>query len=187
MIGLLEMLCDSAEMPLLHIKRSEETNIWSMAYKCSDDLFRDLDGFGLDVNFLERFMTAKLLESWICELSEETILELYKVAPGILHQKMQIAEWLAYSAAELSGITGLKGSEREMSKLETRIKHGVKEELIPLVSVHGIGRARARKLVSAGYRKPGDIKKASLEQLKPILGEKTAEKIKSELEKEGAD
>ena len=182
-LGLLEMLCDSAELPLMHIRRSDESNIWAMAYKRSDELYRDLDGFGLDVDFLERFMTAKLLESWISELSEETILELYKVAPGILNQKMKVAEWLAYSAAELSSIIGLKYSEKEMRKIETRIKHGVKEELIPLVSVHGIGRVRARKLLSAGYRKPGDIKKASLAELKPLLGEKTAEKIKSELEK----
>ncbi|MBN2250642.1 MAG: DEAD/DEAH box helicase [Candidatus Altiarchaeota archaeon] len=180
-LGLLEMLCDSSELPLLYLKRSEESGVWADAFNNSEELYRDLPGFGLDAKFLERYKTAKLFEAWISELSEETILELYKVAPGILNQKLRIAEWLAYSAAELTGIMKLKRSEKEMRRLETRIKHGVKEELIPLVSIKGIGRARARKLLNAGYGKPSDIRKASIKELKPLLGEKTAQKIRKEL------
>jgi len=181
-LGLLEMLCDSAELPLLHLKRSEESIIWEKAYQSANSLFRDLDGFGLDANFLERFKTARLFEAWISELSEESILETYDVAPGILNQKLQIAEWLAYSAGELSSILDMKEAEKEMRKLEQRIKYGVREELLPLVSVRGIGRVRARKLFDSGLKRPADLKKASLADLKPFLGEKTAEKIKEGLQ-----
>jgi helicase len=183
-LGLLELLCDSAEMPLLYLKRAEEATLWELAYKNSDQLYRDLGGFDIDVDFLERYKTATLFSAWINELSEETIFEQYKVAPGILNQKLQIAEWLAYSAAELCGITGLKTSEKEMRKLETRLAHGVKEELIPLVSIHGIGRVRARKLVAAGYRKPSELRNAPKEKLASVLGEKTADKVLAELEKD---
>ena len=183
-LGLLEMLCDSAEMPLLYLKRSEESAVWEKAYQSAGSLFRDLDGFGLDANFLERFKTARLFEAWVNELSEEAILELYSVAPGILNQKLQIAEWLAYSAAELSAILRMKESEKETRKLEMRIKYGVREELLALVSIHGIGRARARKLIDAGLRKPADVKKAPMGKLKCILGEKTAEKVKESLQGE---
>lgn len=180
-LGLLEMLSDAIEIPLLRVKRSEESKLWGSAYKSSDQLFRNLEGFDLDVNFLERFKTAKLFESWINELSEDSIMELYNVAPGILNQRLQIFEWLAYSASEISKILKLKNSEKEMKKLEIRIRYGVKEELIPLVGIKGIGRVRARKLFNADIKKPVDIKRASLRRLKPLVGEKIAERIKAEI------
>jgi len=186
-IGLLEMLCDSAEMPLLYLKRGEESALWEEAYRNSDQLFRDLGGFDVGVDFLERYKTATLFNAWINELSEDAILEQYKVAPGILNQKIQIAEWLSYSAAELCGVAGLKASEREMRRLEVRLAHGVKEELIPLVSIRGIGRVRARKLLAAGLRKPSELRNTPKERLSSILGEKTAENILRDLEFGGGD
>jgi len=180
-IGLLEMLCDAAEMPLLYIKRQDEPKLWEDAYKISDKFFRTLDGFNLDVNFLERFKTAKLFEFWVNELSEETILEFYNVAPGTLYQKLQIAEWLAYSASEISKLKGLKNSLRETKRLETRIKYGIKKELIPLVSIKGIGRVRARKLFDAGFKSIGDLKKADVKKLRALVGEKIAKGIRNEI------
>ncbi len=178
-IGLLEMLCDASEMPLLYIKRQDETRLWEDAYKISDNLFRELDGFNLDVNFLERFKTARLFEFWINEMSEETIMEVYNVAPGILYQKLQILEWLAYSASEMSSLRGLKNSVREMKRLENRIKYGIKEELIPLVSLKGVGRARARKLFNSGFKSISDLRKADVGELRVLVGRKTADSIKA--------
>jgi helicase len=180
-IGLLEMLCDAVEMPLLRLRREEELLLWEDASKVEEQLLRNLDDFDLDYNFLERFKTAKLFHSWIKEISEDLILEKYKVAPGILHQKLQIAEWLAYSASEIAKILKFKNSERELRKLEIRIKNGIKEELIPLIHIRGIGRVRARKLFDAGLKKPSDVKKASLQKVSRLIGKKTAEKVKKEI------
>ena len=101
---------------------------------------------------MERFKTAKLFQAWITEQSEEDILKHYNVAPGILNQKLQIAQWLAYSAAELSQIVGLKTSEKEMRKIETRIKYGVRKRAYTVGLRSGIRRARARKLMHSGYK-----------------------------------
>jgi len=180
-IGLLEMLCDSAELPLSYVKRAEESELWQKATLASDKLLRDLNEFDLDADFLERFKTAKILQLWINEISEETLLELHRIAPGILHQRLQIAEWLAYSASELSGILALKKSAKEMRKLEERIKHGIKEELLQLVRIKGIGRARARKLWNSGIKSPAEMKKAEKRTLKSILGERVAEKVVAEI------
>ncbi|MBN2013775.1 MAG: DEAD/DEAH box helicase [Candidatus Altiarchaeota archaeon] len=182
-LGLLEMLCDSSELSLLHVKRQDEQMLWEEAYHSSEKLFRDLDGFDLDPRFLERFKTARLLEFWINEVSEDTIMESYNVAPGILYQKLQIAEWLVYSSAELSKLLGFKNSLKEMKRLETRIKYGVKDELLPLVSIKGIGRVRARKLWNEGFKSISDLKKADIRKLKSLVGEKTAEGIKEEINK----
>jgi len=183
-VGLLELLCDAAEMPLLRIRRQEEAKLWEDACRSADELFRDLSGFDLDATFIERFRTAKLFEQWINEETEEHILETYNVAPGTLHQRLKIAEWLAYSAAELSDLVGLKKSAKEMKRLEIRIENGVKEELLALVAIKGIGRVRARKLFSSGIRTVSDLKKTETKKLAAILGEKTAENIKKEINKE---
>jgi helicase len=180
-LGLLEMLCDSAELQLLRVKRSEEPILWEQAFKVSEEFYRDIGGFDIDVNFLERFKTARLFTAWINENSEDDILEAFNTAPGILNQKVQVAEWLAYSAGELSGILGMKKSQKEMRRLEMRIKYGITEELIPLVSIKGIGRARARKLWTAGLKKPSEIRDAPIEKLSALIGEKTAAKVKAEL------
>ncbi|PCN50664.1 hypothetical protein B6U99_03345 [Candidatus Geothermarchaeota archaeon ex4572_27] len=41
---------------------------------------------------------------------------------------------------------------RAFDKLSRRIRHGVKEELLDLVSIEGVGRIRARALYARGYR-----------------------------------
>ena len=181
-LGLLEMLCDASEVRLLSVKRSEEPELWTIAYKDSNKLLRDIEGFELDFNFLERFKTAKMFELWINEVPEDKILELYNVAPGILYSKIQNLEWLAYSASEISRILGLKNSARELKKLELRIKYGIKEELIQLIGIKGIGRVRARKLFNAGYKTINDLRNAGIEELRRLIGDKVAENVINEME-----
>jgi helicase len=57
-------------------------------------------------------------------------------------------------------MVGRKDASRLYLTLSERIKHGVKEELLPLVWIPGVGRVRARALYSAGFRKPEDIVQA---------------------------
>ena len=178
-LGLLEMLCDSVEMPLLYVGRKEEGYLWINA--CKAPLLREVDGFDLDVNFLERFKTAKLLNEWIDEVSEDSILGVYGAGPGILQQRLGIAEWLTYSASEISKILMLESSFKELKKMEMRIKYGIKEELIQLVRIRGIGRVRARKLFNAGFKNIGDLKNADDRKLAEILGSKIAENVRGEI------
>ncbi|RLJ10294.1 MAG: hypothetical protein DRP15_00465, partial [Candidatus Aenigmatarchaeota archaeon] len=58
----------------------------------------------------------------------------------------------------------------------------VKEELIPLISLKGIGRVRARILYNHGLRKISDLRKISLESLERIIGPKIAREIKSQVD-----
>ncbi len=177
-IGLLEMLCDSAELPLFYVKRGEEQELWQRISLVGDKLLRGIDEFDLDVRSLERFKTARILQLWINEVSEDSIFRLHKIAPGILHQRLQIAEWLAYSAGEISELVNMQKAAGEMRKLQQRIRHGIKEELIPLVRIKGVGRVRARKLWNSGIKSPADIMKADKRRLISILGERVADRIK---------
>ncbi|ODS42643.1 MAG: hypothetical protein MSIBF_04900 [Candidatus Altiarchaeales archaeon IMC4] len=193
-IGLLEVLCDSSEMrPLVSLKRGEDVRLWEKVYSDENQFFRRFAAaeFGFrraseselemaDWEFLSRFKTAKAINDWMCEKSEDAIMEAYGVTPGILYQKLRNAEWLAYSASELAKIVKLKTASSEAEKLRVRIKHGIKEELLPLVAIKGIGRVKARKLFNAGFKTPAEIKSEDLGALAEIIGEKTAENVLAE-------
>lgn len=181
-IALLEVLSDSIELrPLLNVKKSEEARVWEDAFSIEDQLLRDLTGFDLDWEFLNRFKTARMFEDWITEKTEQEILDDYNVAPGMLNQKRQVMEWLVYSASELARIHGLKKSFSQLKKLETRVKYGVDEELLPLVSVKGVGRARARKLYRAGIKTVKEVMDTPEKKLADLLGVKIAARIRQEL------
>ncbi len=177
-IGVLEVLCDASEIAHLPVKSAEESALWNEAYSTEDQFFRDLGGFDLDWQFLSRFKTAQMFSDWINETTEDMILEKYGVAPGQLYQRLQMVEWLCYSASELCRLSGFKKSVVALKKVETRVEYGIKEELLPLVSVKGVGRVRARKLFDAGIKTPTQLKAAPLERLSSILGRKTAENVK---------
>ena len=65
-----------------------------------------------------------------------------------------------------------------LSKLRKRLKYGVKEELLPLIEVRGIGRARARRLWRSNVRSIADLKKIDKKDLSKIFGEGIAKKVK---------
>jgi helicase len=60
--------------------------------------------------------------------------------------------------------------------LGRRIKHGVKEELLELVNLKGIGRVRARMLFNAGFRTIADLRASKPSQLIsiPTIGREVA-------------
>ncbi|MEM5812766.1 MAG: helix-hairpin-helix domain-containing protein, partial [Candidatus Aenigmatarchaeota archaeon] len=123
-------------------------------------------------------------EDWINEKTEAYILEKYSITPGEFRGRLEIADWLLYSASELASIMHLNIREKELKKLRIRMKYGVKEELIPLVRLKGIGKIKARRLFDAGIKRASDIRNANLEKLKELVGEKTAKEIKSLVERE---
>ncbi|MBD3388899.1 MAG: DEAD/DEAH box helicase [Candidatus Altiarchaeales archaeon] len=180
-LGLLEIMCDAVEITKLPIRSKEESKLWEKAYEVEDQLVRDLGGFGLDYDFLNRFKTALLFEDWIGEKTEDEILEEYGVAPGQLNMRLQNMEWLCYAAAELTRLTDLRRAQVRLKKLETRIKYGVQEDLVPLVSIKGIGRVRARKLYRAGIKTVLQVKKTHEDELGKIIGKKVARNIKESL------
>jgi helicase len=50
------------------------------------------------------------------------------------------------------------------------VRYGIKEELLSLTKLKGIGRVRARILFQHGLEKPADLKNVSAEQLGGIKG-----------------
>ncbi|MCW4015659.1 MAG: helix-hairpin-helix domain-containing protein, partial [Candidatus Bathyarchaeota archaeon] len=71
----------------------------------------------------------------------------------------------------------------DLSRLTIRVEKGVKPELLPLVTLKGIGRVRARILFNSGLRTIDDLKRAPLQKLTglPLIGPKLAKKIKEQI------
>ncbi|MBI3034416.1 hypothetical protein HYY72_04615 [Candidatus Woesearchaeota archaeon] len=134
--------------------------------------------------FINAVKTAMFLNEWMDEKDEEYLLQKYNVRPGEIHAKLNIADWLVYSSMELGRLLQLTSQSRELGRIRVRIKHGVKEELLPLLKLKGIGRVRARKLFNSGITDIGAVKKADTAALAIIIGPAIAADIKGQVGQE---
>jgi len=133
-------------------------------------------------DYLKGIKTAFLFKEWIEEASEEEILERFGVTPGELRTRLMNIDWLLYSGYELGLLLNLRKTIREMKKIRIRVKYGVKEELLPLVRLRGIGRVRARMLYNNGITSIEKLRKIPLESLEKLTGKALAKQIKEQVE-----
>lgn len=131
--------------------------------------------------FLSEIKTACVLAAWIDEEREDKICERYGIGPGDLHRLVENAEWLLYSAQRIGKLLRIR--DRELLELRMRMRYGVREELLELVKLRGIGRVRARALYESGFRRLLDIQGADEKTLAqvPYLGPELAQSIKSQI------
>jgi helicase len=93
-----------------------------------------------------------------------------------------MAEWLIHGTARLAELFN-KEAVDEAVELRTRIRYGIKSELLELVKLRGIGRVRARALYDRGRRSVEDLRNTSYDRLKqiPTIGEAVAKSVKRQL------
>ena len=127
-------------------------------------------------NYLSALKVAFIVRDWIEEKDEDYILNKYGIGSGDLRTIIDTMDWLTYSTYHLAKVLELKERYDYLEKLHMRVKEGVKEELIQLVQVSGIGRKRARLLYDAGIKKPEDIV-MNPQKVKSLLGPTIGEKV----------
>ncbi len=134
-------------------------------------------------NFLGETKLSWVLRSWMDETSEDEMIEKFKVQPGDLYRLISTAKWLIHASHELASLFNHKDLLADLAKLTVRIEKGVKPELLPLVTLKGIGRIRARILFNSGFRTVDDLKRAPLPKLTglQLIGPKLAKKIKEQI------
>jgi helicase len=132
--------------------------------------------------FLAEIKTAKIVSDWISEKHENDIAHSFSVGPGDIRNKMEIAEWLIHAMARLAELFN-EDAVDETRELRTRIRYGIKPELLELVRLRGVGRIRARALHDRGLKSIEDLRTTSYDRLKqiPTIGEAVARSIKSQL------
>jgi helicase len=133
--------------------------------------------------FLGEVKTSMVLKAWIEEMSEDWMIEEYKVQPGDLYRTIENAKWLLHASYQLAILFGNKQLLPQTLELQRRIEKGVKKELLPLVKLEGIGRVRGRLLFNSGYRTIDGVKNAPIDDLTglPLIGPKLAKKIKEQV------
>ena len=131
--------------------------------------------------FLGEVKTAVILKSWVEEASEEQLLEQRRVQPGDLYRIIENAKWLLHATHELGALLGEKEILPLAYELIERVTKGIKKELLPIVKLEGVGRARGRILYNAGYKTVEDIKHAKFDSLINLLGPGVAKKVKEQV------
>jgi len=131
--------------------------------------------------FIRSVKLACALNEWAEEAGEDSIMEGYGMTPGELRARLERADWLLYATSELALLLGQMEMLHGIRKMRLRMKYGVMEELLPLIRLKGIGRARARMLFRSRLASLNDLRKVPLESLEKILGSKTARDVKSQL------
>ncbi len=183
-LPILQLICNTIEMrPLLGIRKAEIEDIEEAIVKNElSFLERVPQEWHVDYEDFQRSVkTALLFMSWADENGEDRIMERFGTAPGELRVRLSNADWLLYATQELAHLSGRTGLVNPMRKLRLRLRHGVKAELLPLVKLKGIGRARARRLFNAGFRGPGELRRASGEELSRLVGPAVAESIRGQV------
>ncbi|HEY5735061.1 MAG TPA: DEAD/DEAH box helicase [Nitrosopumilus sp.] len=125
------------------------------------------------------------LQYWITESTELSLSDSLGIESGDMHRMAENANWLSYCLREISKHVERVDLLQELGDLRNRVVYGIKEELLDLVRVKGIGRVRARILFKNDIKNLDDLRKIPVNKLAEIdkIGSTIADNIKAELRK----
>lgn len=178
-LGFLHLITDSPDYyPKLSLRKTDYDPLSILIQRRGNELLYPISEYECTRSFWA-------LCSWIEETTEKVLSDKMGVEPGDMHRIVEMANWLAYSLYEVAKLLRREDLMPELYNLRTRIRYGVKEELLSLVALEGVGRVKARALYNAGFTDVPTIAKASQAKLAsvPKIGPTVAEKLKHQLKK----
>ena len=187
--SILQLVCSANEMrPLFNPRKKDGEFIEDVLIK--EDLLVDEPSSFSDFyfEFLASVKTAFVLCEWMDEKHEDFLFDNYGVTPGELNSKIDRCDWLLYSCAELSKIVPeIRREYLDLHVVRERLSKGVREELLPLIKLKGIGRVRARKLFNNKIKSVKDVKSVDISTLVSLIGEGIAFSIKKQVGQDLSD
>jgi helicase len=180
-LGLYHLVSRTPDMYELYLKSGDRETYTELCYEREAEFLGRTPSEYEDVAFedwLAALKTAKLLEDWASETDEDRITDRYGVGPGDIRGKVDTAQWLLGAAEQLAGDLEL-GNNVAVREAKKRVEYGVREELLDLAGVRGVGRKRARRLFEAGIESRADLREADKSVILAALRgrQKTAETI----------
>ncbi|PIO01716.1 restriction endonuclease subunit R [Candidatus Micrarchaeota archaeon CG09_land_8_20_14_0_10_60_16] len=163
---LLELNKSTEARPLISAGKGEESALWEEAYAAYGEKVNEGD-------FLDSYKSAKMLNAWVNEATEEEIMESFQLPPGVVHSRARNMEWLCYAMQELAFLLNRTQGYAAAKRLRKRIKNGIKEELLDLCSIRGVGRVRGRRLWNSGVKTQEAYAALEPEQRRAIVYEKS--------------
>jgi len=177
--GFLHLISNSEEFfPKFSLRQKDYETVSLMITNHSSELLSPISEYDCSRSLLA-------LQSWITESSELALSDGLGIESGDMHRMVETADWLSYCLREISKHVERADLLDELENLRRRIIYGIREELLDLVKVKGIGRVRARILYKHGIKTLDDLVKIPVNKLSEIdkIGSTLADNIKSELRK----
>jgi helicase len=180
--GLLHMLTCCPDSELLNVGKSDYEQLEVLSRKIEDELVLTPTDLPLLQDAYAYYATLKtmwLWSRWIDEDKEESMCDDFNIGPGDIYRHVESAGWLLYAAGMIAQLLHFKKLTFDLEALRLRVRYGIKEELLELAALEGVGRVRARMLFKHGYHKLADLRGSSAEHLAGIktIGKSLAQSI----------
>jgi len=169
--ALLASIAATPDLPPLFLRRGEEPELLERFQDEEPELLLKPEEEPLSVDlemFLATLKTAALLEMWIDEKPIVEITQRFNLGAGDLRSKVEDADWLLFGMGRLA-VRFRRDLARSVDELSLRIRYGVRNELLDLVRLRGIGRVRGRALFAAGFADRDALVRASPDRLAAVL------------------
>ena len=168
---LLAAIAATPDLPPLFLRRGEESDMLTRYTDEAEELLLRPEQPPLDLEleiFLATLKTATVLEAWVNEVPLVDLTARYGVGAGDVRSKVEDADWLLFAAGRLATLFNRRLS-RTLDDLSLRVRYGVREELLDLVRLRGIGRVRSRLLYGAGYPDRESLRQAPAGRIAQVL------------------
>ena len=182
-ILILHAIASTPDVMTLYPRKKDMDGLFALEERYSGRFLTDVDeddNYSMEL-FMAALKTAVLLDSWMCEVDEDTITDGMGIGPGDIRSRVEKAEWIMYAMTEIARLFN-PPAEKRMRPMMTRLRYGVKSELIELVTLKGVGRVRARSMFNAGIRSTVDLMYIDVEKLAalPKIGPALARSLKEQ-------
>lgn len=178
-LGFLHLVSSCEEFfPKFSLRNKDYETLGTLIENKSSELIEPISEYDCSRSLLA-------LHSWISESSEIHLSDNLGIESGDMHRMAETADWLVYCLYEIAKLVDRADLLEELDTIRKRIAYGIKEELVELVKIRGIGRVRARKLYDHGIRTIEDLHTIPINKLAEIdkIGPTIADNIKSQLKK----
>ena len=170
-LGLLHLMTCCPDSEMLSVNKSDYENMEDLAQRVEDEIIlkpQDLPMLQDVYTFYATLKTMWMLGRWIEEEKEETLCDDFNVGPGDIYRHVESTQWLLYAAGNIAELNHYKELTFVLESLGRRVRYGIKQELLELAALHGVGRVRARHLFAHGYHKWNDLRFAGADALSSI-------------------
>ncbi len=178
-LGLLHLITVSEDFfPKFSLRNKDYEFVGTLIENYADQLIEPISEYDCNRSLLA-------MHAWINESSEIFLSDNFGIESGDMHRMVETADWLIHALYEIAKLEKKDEILTEIDSLRSRVAYGIKEELVDLVQVKGIGRVRARVLFKNGIKTREDLTLTSVEKLAKIdkIGPIIAENIKTYLKK----
>ena len=165
------MIACCPDSETLNVSKSDYEELEELSQRVEDELLfkpEDLPMLEDAYTFYSTLKTMWMMGRWIDEEKEETLCDDFNVGPGDIYRHVESTEWLLTAAGRIAELNHHKQMTFVIEDLRRRVRYGIKQELLELASLHGVGRIRARQLFNHGYRNIRDLHLANADQIGSI-------------------